>query len=172
MTVPVTTVTPSGAQREPAPVDRIATSRAPLTGSVNEADRPEESGALRLTPWLGGLAGQNPGVVLPAICDTRGLRRLRAPAPCRRSGLVSQMSVRPCAGAPVPCGARLSAVGEARPHSRDRTMSAVVNVTDRDDEPVPVRGAVRTMTRGRRREACLCVSKSAFLTRVGTDRRE
>jgi hypothetical protein len=52
VTVPVTTVTPSRAQRDPAPVDRIATSRAPSTGTVNEAHRPEERGALRLTHWL------------------------------------------------------------------------------------------------------------------------
>jgi hypothetical protein len=52
VTVPVTSVTPSRAQREPAPVDRIATSRVPPTGTVNEADRPEARGALRLTHWL------------------------------------------------------------------------------------------------------------------------
>jgi hypothetical protein len=40
VTVPVTSVTPSRAQREPAPVDRIATSRAPPTGTVNEAPDP------------------------------------------------------------------------------------------------------------------------------------
>jgi hypothetical protein len=54
VTMAVTTVTPSGAQRTPAPGDRIATSRAPSTGTVNEAHRPEERGTLRLTDWLGG----------------------------------------------------------------------------------------------------------------------
>jgi hypothetical protein len=46
-------VTASGAQREPAPVERIASCRAPSTGTVNEAHRPEARGALRLTDWLG-----------------------------------------------------------------------------------------------------------------------
>jgi hypothetical protein len=42
-------------------------------------------------------------VALPAICDTRGLRRLRAPAECPRSGSVSEdvgQAVRHCARAP------------------------------------------------------------------------
>jgi hypothetical protein len=53
VTGPVTTVTPSRAQREPGPVDRIATCRAPSPGTLNEAHRPEERGALRLTHRLG-----------------------------------------------------------------------------------------------------------------------
>ena len=36
-------------------------------------------------------------VVVPAICDTRGLRRLRAPAACPRSDLVSEDAARACA---------------------------------------------------------------------------
>jgi len=53
VTVPVTALTPSRAQREPAPVDRIATSRAPSTNTVTDAHRPEEKGALGRTHWLG-----------------------------------------------------------------------------------------------------------------------
>jgi hypothetical protein len=32
-----------------------------VTGTVNEAHRPEEIGALRLTHWLGVSQGQDPG---------------------------------------------------------------------------------------------------------------
>jgi hypothetical protein len=42
VTVPATAAMPSRAQREPAPVDGIATCRAPSTGTVNEAHRHEE----------------------------------------------------------------------------------------------------------------------------------
>jgi hypothetical protein len=75
--VPVTTVMPSRAQRGPAPVERIATSRAPSTGSVYEAHRPEERGRASPHSLARGLAGQNPGVVLPANRDTR-VQRARA----------------------------------------------------------------------------------------------
>ena len=69
VTVPVTAVTPSRAQREPAPLDRIATCRAASTGTVIEADRPAEKGALRRPDLARVLAGRNPGVALPAKGD-------------------------------------------------------------------------------------------------------
>ena len=50
-------VTPSRAQREHAPVDRIATCRAPSTDTVNEAHRPEERGALAALIGSGSRAG-------------------------------------------------------------------------------------------------------------------
>ena len=53
LTVLTVTVTPPRAQREPAPVKRIATFRAPSTATVSEAHRPEERGALPRTQWLG-----------------------------------------------------------------------------------------------------------------------
>jgi hypothetical protein len=40
--VPLITITPSGAQREPAPLDRIATCRPPSTGTIRRSTDPEE----------------------------------------------------------------------------------------------------------------------------------
>ncbi len=48
----------SRARRESASLDRIATSRAPSTDTVNEAHRPEEKGALRRTHCARALSGR------------------------------------------------------------------------------------------------------------------
>ena len=55
--IPVTAVTPSRTQREPASLDRMATCRAPSTGTVNEAHRSEKRGAL---PALIGSRSRRP----------------------------------------------------------------------------------------------------------------
>jgi hypothetical protein len=72
VTVRVTAVTPSRAQREPAPVDGIATCPAPSSGTVNEDHRGER----RASPHslARGLASRNPGVALPAFRDTSRAR--------------------------------------------------------------------------------------------------
>src|SRR2546427_9172455 len=49
--VPLTTITPSRAQREPAPVERSARCRAPSTGTIKRPIDPRR-GALRVTHWL------------------------------------------------------------------------------------------------------------------------
>ena len=79
--MPVTTVTPSRVQREPASLDRIATGRAPSTGTLNEAHQPQQKGALRRTHGLSARA--DPSVAFCGNCD-RGRR------PGTRAVLVDQ----------------------------------------------------------------------------------
>ena len=75
LTVLTLTVIPSRAQREPAPVKRIATCRAPSTAAVNDANDPRREA--RFAHSLArGLAGRNPGVALPALCDLPGIQAL------------------------------------------------------------------------------------------------
>jgi hypothetical protein len=85
VTVPVTTVTPSRAQREPAPLDRIAICRAPSTGTVNEAHGPGERGALRLTHWLAVSQARIRALYFPQsatpVVWVVSVRRPRAPDP-------------------------------------------------------------------------------------------
>jgi hypothetical protein len=95
-------VCPSGEPPSPAsaherrkhPLDTRVASHARIVGGCEQTEASRRPNARRLVVV--------PAVVLPAICDTRGLRRLRAPAPCPRSRLVSEdlgLAVRRCARA-------------------------------------------------------------------------
>ena len=65
--------------------DRIATCRAPSAGTII---RRSTRGERRGSPYSSArvFAGPNPGVVLRAFCDTRGLHRLRPPVSPIRLG--------------------------------------------------------------------------------------
>ena len=65
--------------------------------------RLQGSGLFTGTRHRPGVAALKQRVVLPANCDTRSLRRLRAPAPCPRSGLLARY--RPGRAPLRPCGA-------------------------------------------------------------------
>jgi hypothetical protein len=157
VTVPVTTVMPSRAQREPAPVDRIATCRAPSTGTVDEAHKPD--GERRAWPHslARGLAGRSPGVALPAFCDTRGpsgfpLSHLLSHARRPQSRNWWGLTLSDC---------RIVALSRCDSASR-WTRGSVPAVTSAEKlrqqayvQPAAIRTSMRTTARaGRRRRSC------------------
>jgi hypothetical protein len=96
--VPLITLTPSAVQREPVPVDRIATCRAPSTGTIRRSTDPTRG---RASPQSLArvFAGQNPGVVLPAFCDTSPWsvgQRFRRATTCAARDLIADVSAHLC----------------------------------------------------------------------------